>query len=124
MLDLQPRIHLDEIEAGRIGDELDRAGANVTRSLRGGARRHRDRGAPLGGERDRKRLLHDFLVPALERAFTLEQRHYVALAVAEYLHFNVTRLGDVFLDQDVLVRKRARRFAFGPRDRLGELLSL
>ena len=48
MLDLQPRVHLDEIEAGRIGDELDRAGADIAHGLRGGARRRRHRGAPFG----------------------------------------------------------------------------
>src|SRR5262249_56856000 len=36
MLDLQARVHLDEMKTGRIRDELDRAGADIARSLGGG----------------------------------------------------------------------------------------
>src|SRR6516225_4123754 len=41
MLDLQARVHLDEMETGCIRDEFDRPGADIARDLRGGARRSR-----------------------------------------------------------------------------------
>ncbi len=124
MLDLQARIHLDEMKTGRIRDEFDRPGADITRGLGGGARRSRHRGTPFGRDGCRKRLLHHLLMPTLKRAFALEQRHHVALAVAEHLHFDMPRPGHVLLDQDLVIPKRGRRFAFGARDRFGERLGV
>src|SRR5581483_3338170 len=72
MLDLQPRVHLDEPERSRaqsgrtVGDELDGAGAAIP----DGARRLDGSGAYLrpqfGGHAGRRRFLDDFLMPALQ----------------------------------------------------------
>ena len=74
MLDLQPRVHLEEIEvAVLVDDELDRAGALVVDRL---GQRHRllAHGLPrLLVEERRRRLLHDLLVAALDRAFALAE---------------------------------------------------
>ena len=45
MLDLQTRVHLDEIEPVRIGDEFDGAGADIAGGLGCGPRRRRHLGA-------------------------------------------------------------------------------
>ena len=71
MLDLQPRVHLDEPERASpqtpcaVGDELDRAGALIADGaggLDGGITHLR---AQFRSHAWRSRLLHDLLVPAL-----------------------------------------------------------
>ena len=121
MLDLQAGVHLDEIEACCIGDELDRAGADIADGLRRGARGRRHLGAALRRDGDRGRLLDHLLMAALQRAFALEQRHHVAMAVAEHLHLDVARPRDVFLDQHPIVAERGLRLALRAGDRFGEL---
>ncbi len=106
MLDLQARVHLDEMETCRVGDELDCAGIDVVDRLRGGAGGRADLGPALGREADGGRLLHHLLVAALQRAFALEQRHHVTVDVAEHLHLDMARLGEVLLDQEPVVAER------------------
>ena len=74
VLDLDPRVHLDEREAAaRVEQELDRAGVDVADLARdrhaGGA----DPLAQLGVEVRRRRHLDHLLVAALHRAVALEQ---------------------------------------------------
>ena len=71
VLDLQPRVHLHEIETvcgfGFCwGDELDRAGADIPDRPRRGDRRLAERIALLGVEPRRRRLLDDLLVAPLD----------------------------------------------------------
>src|SRR6516164_6822775 len=80
MLDLQARVHLDEMETGCIRDEFDRPGADIARGLRGGARRSRHRGAPFGRDGGRKRLLDHLLMPTLKRALAIASASASALA--------------------------------------------
>ena len=72
MLDLQPRVELDEVErAVRADEELERAGVRVAdrahRALGGGLHLL----ARLGRQRRRRRLLDQLLVPPLDRALAL-----------------------------------------------------
>ena len=80
MLDLQARVHLHEVEAAvRMGDELDRAGADVADRL--APPRPRRGPSPRGARRvmpGRGRLLEHLLVAALHRAVALEQVDAVA----------------------------------------------
>ena len=65
VLDLQPRVHLDEVERAVLVQELDRTGAFVAEL---GESCDRQRGQPLAlrdFERRRGRLLQQFLVRAL-----------------------------------------------------------
>ncbi len=78
MLDLQPRVDLEEghVAAVDIVDELDRAGRSRSRRFRRArsrpsCRRMRDR----GGEVRRRRLLDDLLVAPPQRAVALAERH-------------------------------------------------
>ena len=104
MLDLQPRVHLHEPEpvgaqaAASVHDEFDGAGAGIADRL---GRAHgglAHGGAHLGGHAGGRGFLDHLLVAALQGTVALEQMHGVG-AVAEHLHLDMTRRGDVFLDQ-------------------------
>ena len=56
-----------------------------------------------GVDRDRRRLLDDLLVAALQRALALAEVDEVAVAVAEDLHLDVARPLDELLDVDAVV---------------------
>ena len=73
MLDLEPRVHLDEIELAALGDELDGAGADIADRAGGGDRRLGHRPAPFGVEPGRRRFLDHLLMAALDRAVALEE---------------------------------------------------
>src|ERR1700742_272321 len=103
MLDLQPRIHFDEENILAVGDEFDRPGSDIG---------DRSRRLACGGtyrialrtiERRRWGLLDHLLMPPLQRAFALEQRQQIAVAVADDLHFDVPWILDEFFDQHAVV---------------------
>src|SRR5207249_1533376 len=102
MLHLQPRDHVHEPEsvghepATGVGDELDGSGSHVADRHRG-----RDCGGPhgfahLASHAGRWRLFDHLLVPALHGAVALVEMNDVAVAVAEYLDFDVTGRGTYF----------------------------
>jgi hypothetical protein len=89
MLHLEPRVHLEEVEAIPVHQELD--GPRVPVS---GRRRHADprrveAGPELGTEPGRGRLLDELLVPALDRAIALEEVEQRTVIVREHLHLDV-----------------------------------
>src|SRR5262249_49271801 len=100
VLDLQPRVHFEKIEALVLpDDELDGAGRVVGDGL---------------GERDRllahflarrrvdqraRGLLHDLLIAALDRAFALAEMNDIAVLVSQHLNLDVARIDDIFLDE-------------------------
>ena len=107
MLDLQPRIHFEEIEALVLsGDKLDRAGAVVTDRLRQRDRLLSHFLAGRGIKQRRRRLLDDFLVAALDRAFALAEVDDIAVLVAKHLNFDVARIRDELFDEDPLIPER------------------
>ena len=104
MLDLEPRIHLQEIEAPVLpGDELDGAGAVVADRLGERDRLLAHLGARLRVEQRARRFLDDLLVAALDRALALAEIDDVAVLVAQNLDFDVARIGDELLDEDAVV---------------------
>src|SRR5690242_8088826 len=100
MLDLQARVHLDEIELAILVEELDRAGAGIAEISNGLGTDAADAGPFLGVERRRIGLFPDLLVAPLQRTVALAEMHAAAKAVAEHLHFDVPRLLQVLLDVD------------------------
>jgi len=89
VLDLQPGVHLHEVEAPvLLGDEFHRARADIVDRLR-----RSDRGLRhFSGIKSWSRcFLQHFLVAALHRAVALEEVHHVAVRVAEHLHLDVAR---------------------------------
>ena len=103
MLDLKPRVHLDEIELAVLVEKLDRADALVAEIAHG----LRDAAADLvaldGVEGRGMGLFPDLLVAALQRTIALAQMHRAALAVAQDLDFDVARLLEIFLDIDFVI---------------------
>ena len=117
MLDLQPRVHLEEVEpAVLVEQELDRAGVGVA-----------DRRAPRpppprscaarssGVDGERRRLLDDLLMPALDRAFALDERQHRAVLIAEQLHLDVARPRRAAARDTRRHRQTRRRLPSAPR---------
>ena len=76
MLDLQPRVHLEEIEpAVLVEQKLDRAGVRVADGPRDRRGRRGHRLAQRRRNRQRGRLFHDFLMPPLDGTLALDERH-------------------------------------------------
>src|ERR1051325_9722805 len=109
MLDLEARVHLDEVELAGLPEELDRAGAAIAHL------RHRPGDDPahpvalLGRDHRRGRFLEDLLMAALKRAVALAEMDRIALAVAEDLELDVARIAEILLDIDGVVAERALR---------------
>ena len=107
VLDLQPRVELDEVEAA-VGAEQELEGARVlvadrpACALRGGLHLLAH---PLV-ERGRRRLLDQLLVPPLDRALALPEREHAAGRVAQHLHLDVTRRDERLLQVEIAVRER------------------
>src|ERR1044071_183890 len=101
MLDLQPRVHLHEIDVLRVmlGDELDRAGADIADRARRGDRYLAELVAPFRAEPGRGRLLDDLLMAALDRAVAFPEMHDVALRVAKHLHLDMVRPLEIALEE-------------------------
>src|SRR5450756_1282004 len=83
VLDLDPRVHLDEdVLSGplphRVHQELDGARVDITDASREGHGIAAQRGAQLGVEVGCRRDLDHLLVPALDRAVPLVQVHAVS----------------------------------------------
>ncbi len=115
MLDLEPRVHLEEVEARRPR----RAGTRSCRRWcsRPTARRRRPRCviAARSGGRDgqRRRLLDHLLMAPLDRALAFDERQHRAVVVGEQLHLDVARPRQPAFE--VHRRVAERRAGLGPR---------
>src|SRR5207302_9495142 len=101
VLDMQARVHLQKVEtAVLVEEELDRAGIGIA-----GSPRHRRRGlgdfpSHARADRERRRLLHHFLMTPLNRALALDEWADGPTRVAEQLHLDVTRTRESSLEID------------------------
>ena len=118
MLDLHPRVHLDEEELPVLIEELDRAGPDIAQFSHRLGDNPADALALLGVEGRGGALLPDFLVATLKRAVALAKMNGVALRVAEHLNLDVARLGEIFLEIDGIAAERGPGFDPGGVDRL------
>ncbi|MCD6060470.1 MAG: hypothetical protein K0S16_781, partial [Moraxellaceae bacterium] len=115
MLDLQARIHFQEIEiAVGIEQEFHGAGADVVDALRGGNRSLAHAPAQVRRHHGTGRFFHDLLVAALDGAVALAEVDAVAVRVAEDLDLDVARrnhglLQDEFAGAEGVLRLAARR---------------
>ena len=83
VLDLETRVHLEEVEVAlRVDEELDGAGAVVADGERERHRLLAHRLAHLGRHERARRLLDHLLVAPLDRALALVQVHAVPVLVA------------------------------------------
>ena len=98
VLDLQPRVHLEEEELAVLEQHLDGARVHVAAAERDLHRGFAHRPAGVVGDRRRGRFLDQLLVAALRRAVAVAQVHAVAVRVAEDLELDVPGPGEVALD--------------------------
>ena len=94
-----------------VGDELDRAGADIADRPRRLDRGRAHLRAQASRHAGRRRFLDHLLVAALQRAIALAEMNDIAVAVGKDLNFDVARRGDVFLDQDAAGAEGRRDFA-------------
>src|SRR5215470_5614098 len=85
VLDLEPRVHLDEVELAVLVEELDSADAAIAELSHSLGHNLADARSLTVVECRRQRLLPQLLMPPLQRAIALAKMDCVALAVAEYL---------------------------------------
>ncbi len=102
VLDLQPGVHLEEVEVALgVDQELDRAGPFVVGGFGHGDRGLAERLALPAREDTGGRLLDELLVAALNRAVAFAQEDTLAVRVEEDLRFDVAGAVQVFLDVDL-----------------------
>ena len=112
VLDLKPRVRLDEDEgggsraAGDVDQELERAEVRVPDALREPDRRVDDVAAKRVVQRGSGSDLDDLLEAALDAAFALPEMRDAAVPVAEDLHLDVAGTGDELFDVDLGTAER------------------
>src|SRR6185312_14654494 len=125
VLDLQARVHFQEIEfAILVDDEFDRAGAVVAHGFGERDRLLAHRLARRRIEKWRGRFFDHLLVAALDRTLAFVQIKHVAVLVADELNFDVARFGHEFLDEEAVVAETRLRFVLRRLDRLNEFVLL
>ena len=115
VLDLHPRVHLDEVELVVLVEELEGprpAVADAPAGVRAAVADARERARV---DARRRGLLDDLLVAALHRAVALAQPHGVLLLVREHLDLDVPRVGQELLHVDRRVAEGGLRLR--PRQR-------
>ena len=121
MLDLEPRVHLEEVEVALlVGDELHRTGGAVAHGCgeRAGLRPHRRPRRVV--EQGARRLLDHLLVAALDRTFALAQVNDRTGAIGKHLDLDMAWVLDEALDEDPPVAEGRHRLVDGGRHALAQ----
>ncbi len=120
MLDLKPRVHLDEKEFAVLVEKFEGAGAAIAERRASHRRRARRSGSrSVGVERRRRRFLEHLLMRALQRAVALAEMNDAALAVAEDLDLDMPRPVEIMFEIDLAAPEKrhppraARSAAYG-----------
>src|SRR5262245_58154378 len=109
MFDLQARVHFHEVELIARGDEFHGSRADVTDSTCGPHRGLAHLDPAPRAQTWRRRFFDDLLVPALDRTIALVQIDAVAARVGKDLDLDMTRTGEVTLDQHPIVAEGFER---------------
>ena len=129
VLDLQPRVHLHEVEAAterscasviRVRNELDGAGTHVANGFCRGDGGFAHGLAACLLHAGRGRFFQHFLMAALDRAVALEEVDAVSLGVREHLDLDVPRAREVLFDQHAVVAERGLGFALAGGERVAK----
>ena len=123
MLDLDARIHLDEIEFAVVVEKLDCAGALVIHLAHGIGANLADFETLCEIERGRGAFLEHLLMAALQRAIALAKVDRMALTVAKHLHFDMARIVEKFFKIDGIVAEGRLGLAARHAERRGEFVS-
>ena len=114
MLDLEPRVHLEEVRSAvRVHEELEGPGVDVSGASHQG---HGEIAHPLPqrrGDEGRRALFDHLLVPPLDGALALEEVDDVAVLVGQDLDLDVAGLLDHLLHVHPVVAEGAPGFAAG-----------
>jgi hypothetical protein len=114
VLDLEARVHFEEVEAALLVDEkLEGAGVDVAPSLDGGDGGGAHLLAQVWVEKGRGGLFDDLLVAALDGALALEEVDGAAVGVALDLIFDVVRALDELFEINAAVAKGVEGLAAG-----------
>ena len=106
VLDLDSGVHFHEEETTVLGEEeLDRAGVFVPCGAGRSHRRLTHLGPKLCVEGDRWRLLDDFLVAPLDRAFALAEVDHPALRISENLKLDVSWSFEILFEVEGRISK-------------------
>ncbi len=124
VLYLHASVHLDEVEAAVLVEELEGAGATVADVDARLDAAGEDFLASLLVDARCRRFFENLLVTALQRAVAVAQVDGVALAVGEYLDFHVARVGQVLFQVDHRVAERGTRFGAGQLGRCDQVFFL
>src|ERR1700722_20945504 len=122
MLDLHPRVHLNEEELPILVQELNRSRANVAQLRHGLGDNSADVVALFWVQSRGGTFLPYLLVATLKGAIALAKVNGVALRVAEHLNFDVAWLGEVLLQIHGIVAECGSRLDLGRTDRLGNVV--
>src|ERR1700720_430868 len=111
MLDLQPCVHFEEIEILVFANyKFDRAGRIVVDRLRQRNRPFAYLAASFLVDEGRRSFFDYFLMAELDGAFAFAEMDEVSVLVAQYLNFDVARIGDKFFDEDPAFTQSGFRF--------------
>src|SRR2546425_7359624 len=90
MLDLEPRVHLEEVElAAHVDEELHGARVHVAGRAGHPTRRLTEALAQRRVHEGRRRFLDELLVAALDRALALAEVDHMTVAIGEHLNLDV-----------------------------------
>ena len=125
MLDLQPRVHLQEGNgAVAAHQKLHRARAHIAGLCTDVMRGPMDALALHVRQERRRRLLHQLLVATLQRTVPRAQHHHMALRIGHHLRFHVARLIQILLHEALAPTEGRGRLAHRRRIQLGHLVHL
>ena len=105
MFDLEPGIHLDEVELAVLVEEFDRSCAAIAHVGHCLGDTPADFGTLFGRDDRGRGLLDHLLVAALDRTIALAQVDGRAIAVTENLKFDMAGVAEIFLHVDGVVAK-------------------
>lgn len=123
VLDLNARVDLDEIEFAAIGvhQELDGTSADIVGGM-GDLQTIIRKLLTLSVVEIRRWCpLHDFLVASLDRAVTLEKMNRIALAITQYLHFDMARAFNELFEINFILAECSLGLALGFRHFASEI---
>src|SRR3954469_4551793 len=120
VLDLDARVHLDEVKLAVLVEEFESPDAAVGDFAGRLDAAFADLVAQLGRQIGRRGLLHDLLMPTLQGAVAFAQVHRVLVRVGEHLDLDVPRALEVLLQVHHRIGERGLRLGAGHVDGVNE----
>ncbi len=121
MLDLDARVHLDEVELSVLIEELDRSNSEIFELAHRVCRRLSHRAACRLVEGGAGAFLPDFLITALQRTVALAEMDGATIAIAEHLNLDMTGTRKIFFEVESIIAERGLGLGARGCERDGEL---